>query len=81
MFDTGGQFVDIVKFGWGTSYVTTTSRRRLRSTGHSRRLWSAAARCSRSCTRVASLDEFKSWLVEQRFSHVEISGRHARHPA
>ncbi len=22
LFDTGGQFVDIVKFGWGTSYVT-----------------------------------------------------------
>ena len=72
LFDTAGQFVDIVKFGWGTSYVTTTSRRRSRSTARSRRRWCAAGRCSRPSTP-GRLDDFRAWLVEHRFSHVEIS--------
>jgi len=38
LFDTAGEFVDIVKLGWGTGYVT-------------RRLSSAAARFSRRSTR------------------------------
>ena len=29
MFDTGGAFVDIVKFGWGTSYVTNNLEKKI----------------------------------------------------
>src|SRR6266513_1844926 len=29
MFDTGGQFVDIVKLGWGTSYVTNNLEKKI----------------------------------------------------
>ncbi len=29
MFDTAGQFVDIVKFGWGTSYVTNNLEKKI----------------------------------------------------
>src|SRR6476646_8364737 len=46
MFDVGGEFVDIVKFGW-TLFEVVYARGRM--------------------------DEFKSWLLEHRFSHVEIS--------
>ena len=47
LFDTAGDYVDIVKLGWGTSYVTGTSRRRSRSTARSRPRSSAAGRSSR----------------------------------
>ncbi len=29
MFDTGGEFVDIVKLGWGTSYVTNNLEKKI----------------------------------------------------
>ena len=29
MFDTAGEFVDIVKFGWGTSYVTNNLEKKI----------------------------------------------------
>ena len=29
MFDTAGDFVDIVKFGWGTSYVTNNLEKKI----------------------------------------------------
>ena len=29
LFDTAGQFVDIVKFGWGTSYVTNNLEKKI----------------------------------------------------
>ena len=29
MFDVGGEFVDIVKFGWGTSYVTNNLEKKI----------------------------------------------------
>jgi len=49
LFDTGGQYVDIVKLGWGTSYVTNNLEKKIalyRS--------SAAARSSRRSTRAGS---------------------------
>src|SRR2546428_9215369 len=30
MFDTGGQFLDIVKLGWGTSYLTNNPYKQIR---------------------------------------------------
>jgi len=29
LFDTAGQFVDIVKLGWGTSYVTNNLEKKI----------------------------------------------------
>ena len=41
MFDTAGDYVDIVKLGWGTVVChAATSRRRSRSTARSRPRWS-----------------------------------------
>ena len=51
----------------------TTSRRRSRSTARSRRRSSAAGRSSRPSSRAGKLDEYRSWLTENRFSHVEVS--------
>src|SRR5947208_12987447 len=73
MFDTGGQFVDIVKLGWGTSYVTNNLEKKIALY----RSFQTPVVCGGTLFEVVyargRLDEFKAWLVEHRFSHVEIS--------
>jgi len=73
MFDTGGQFVDIVKFGWGTSYVTNNLEKKIALY----RSFETPVVCGGTLFEAVyargRLDDFKRWLVEQRFSHVEIS--------
>jgi phosphosulfolactate synthase len=73
LFDTGGQFVDIVKLGWGTSYVTNNLEKKISLY----RSFGTPVVCGGTLFEVVyardRLDEFKSWLQEFRFSHVEIS--------
>jgi phosphosulfolactate synthase len=73
MFDTGGQFVDIVKFGWGTSYVTNNLEKKIALY----RSFETPVVCGGTLFEAVwargRIDEFKQWLVEHRFSHVEIS--------
>jgi phosphosulfolactate synthase len=73
MFDTAGQFVDIVKFGWGTSYVTNNLEKKIALY----RSFDTPVVCGGTLFEAVyareRLDEFKAWLVHHRFSHVEIS--------
>jgi phosphosulfolactate synthase len=73
MFDTAGQFVDIVKFGWGTSYVTNNLEKKIALY----RSFETPVVCGGTLFEAVyardRLDDFKQWLVEHRFSHVEIS--------
>ena len=73
LFDTGGQFVDIVKFGWGTSYVTNNLEKKIALY----RSFETPVVCGGTLFEAVygrgRMDEFKRWLVENRFSHVEIS--------
>jgi len=73
LFDTAGDYVDIVKLGWGTSYVTRNLEKKIALY----RSFGTPVVCGGTLFEVAvargKLDEYKSWLVEQRFSHVEIS--------
>ena len=73
MFDVGGEFVDIVKFGWGTSYVTNNLEKKIALY----RSFETPVVCGGTLFEVVyargRIDEFKSWLTEHRFSHVEIS--------
>src|ERR1041385_7728919 len=73
MFDVGGQFVDIVKLGWGTSYVTNNLEKKIALY----RSFETPVVCGGTLFAVVyargRLDEFKSGLQEHRFSHVEIS--------
>jgi phosphosulfolactate synthase len=73
LFDTAGQFVDIVKLGWGTSYVTNNLEKMIalyRSVG-------TPVVCGGTLFEVVyardRIDAYKSWLEDHRFSHVEIS--------
>ena len=73
LFDTAGQYVDIVKFGWGTSYVTNNLEKKIALY----RSFETPVVCGGTLFEVVyargKLDEFRRWLDEQRFSHVEIS--------
>jgi phosphosulfolactate synthase len=73
LLETAGDCIDIVKLGWGTSYVTANLDRKLE-------VLKAAGKpvvCGGTLFEVAfalnRLDEYRSWLAEQGFTHVEIS--------
>jgi phosphosulfolactate synthase len=73
LFDTAGAFVDIVKLGWGTSYVTNNLEKKIALY----RSFDTPVVCGGTLFEAVygrdRLDEFKAWLQENRFSHVEIS--------
>src|SRR5881394_2961024 len=73
LFDTAGDYVDIVKLGWGTSYVTNNLEKKIALY----RSFETPVVCGGTLFEAVygrgRLDEFKQWLIEQRFSHVEIS--------
>ena len=73
LFDTAGDFVDIVKLGWGTSYVTNNLEKKIALY----RSFDTPVVCGGTLFEAVfargKLDEFKVWLKEYRFSHVEIS--------
>jgi len=73
MFDVGGEFVDIVKLGWGTSYVTNNLEKKIALY----RSFETPVVCGGTLFEAVyargRIDEFKSWLVANRFAHVEIS--------
>jgi phosphosulfolactate synthase len=73
LFDTAGAYVDIVKLGWGTSYVTNNLEKKIALY----RSFETPVVCGGTLFEAVygqqKLDEFKRWLVHYRFSHVEIS--------
>jgi phosphosulfolactate synthase len=73
LFDTAGEYVDIVKLGWGTSYVTRNLEKKIALY----RSFDTPVVCGGTLFEAVvareKLDEYKRWLTEQRFSHVEIS--------
>ena len=54
LLETAGDYIDIVKLGWGTAYVTHNLEQKLALYRSSRSPSSAAARSSRSSTRATS---------------------------
>jgi phosphosulfolactate synthase len=73
LFDTAGQYVDIVKLGWGTGYVTNNLEKKIALY----RSFDTPIVCGGTLFEAVyargKLNEFKRWLTHQRFSHVEIS--------
>ena len=73
LFDTAGEFVDIVKLGWGTSYVTNNLEKKIALY----RSFDTPVVCGGTLFEAVyaqgKIDEFKGWLREYRISHVEIS--------
>jgi phosphosulfolactate synthase len=73
LFDTAGDYVDIVKLGWGTSYVTRNLEKKIALY----RSFETPVVCGGTLFEAVvardKLDGYKRWLVDHRFSHVEIS--------
>jgi phosphosulfolactate synthase len=73
LFDTAGDYVDVVKLGWGTSYVTQNLERKIALY----RSFETPVVCGGTLFEAVvardKLDEYKSWLATKRLSHVEVS--------
>jgi len=73
LFDTAGAYVDIVKLGWGTSYVTNNLEKKIALY----RSFDTPVVCGGTLFEAVyardKIDAFKEWLAHYRFSHVEIS--------
>jgi phosphosulfolactate synthase len=73
LFDTAGEYVDVVKLGWGTSYVTRNLEKKIALY----RSFGTPVVCGGTLFEAViardKVDEYRRWLVDNRFSHVEIS--------
>ena len=73
LFDTAGEYVDVVKLGWGTSYVTRNLEKKIALY----RSFGTPVVCGGTLFEAViardKVDEYRRWLAENRFSHVEIS--------
>jgi phosphosulfolactate synthase len=71
VLETAGDYVDIVKLGWGTAYVTPNLRRKL-DVLREKRVVIGGTFFEVVYAR-GRLDEYKRWLGELGLTHVEIS--------
>jgi phosphosulfolactate synthase len=73
LFDTAGEYVDVVKLGWGTSYVTGNLEKKIALY----RSLDTPVVCGGTLFEAVivrgKLDDYRRWLVDNRFSHVEVS--------
>ena len=69
----GGEFVDIVKLGWGTSYVTNNLEKKIALYRSSTRRSCCGGTLFEVVYARGQLDEFKALAPRAPFSHVEIS--------
>src|SRR5688572_11954908 len=73
LFDTAGDFVDIVKLGWGTSYITRNLEKKIALY----RSFETPIVCGGTLFEAVvvrdKLDEYRHWLEHNRISHVEVS--------
>jgi len=71
VLETSGDYIDIVKLGWGTAYVTSNLRAKLDVLG-GKPVVIGGTFFERVLTQ-NKLDDYKRWLQELGLTHVEIS--------
>ena len=73
LFDAAGDYIDIVKLGWGTPYVTRNLEKKLELY----RSFNVPVVCGGTLFEAVvakdKLDEYQSWLSANGISHIEIS--------
>jgi phosphosulfolactate synthase len=73
LLELAGDYVDIVKLGWGTPYVTRNLEKKLALY----RSYDVPVVCGgtffEAVVARGKLDEYRSWLSENGISHIEIS--------
>jgi phosphosulfolactate synthase len=71
VLETSGDYIDIVKLGWGTSYVTKSLERKLEVLKGKRVV--IGGTFFEVVYAKGKLDEYKQWLTGLGLDHVEIS--------
>src|ERR1700758_2388399 len=71
VLETSGAYIDIVKLGWGTAYVTPNLRRKLDVLAGKRVV--IGGTFFEAVFAKGLVDDYKRWLGELGLSHVEIS--------
>src|SRR6266480_7490154 len=71
VLETSGTYIDIVKLGWGTAYVTPNLRRKLDVLGDKPVV--IGGTFFEVVYAKDKLDDYKRWLNELGIEHVEIS--------
>ena len=71
VLETSGDYIDIVKLGWGTAYVTPNLQRKLEVL-HGKKVVIGGTFFEAVWAR-GQVDEYKRWLGELGLTHVEIS--------
>jgi phosphosulfolactate synthase len=73
MFEAAGDYVDIVKLGWGTSYVTRNLRDKVqRYHDHGTPVMCGGTLLEAAVAR-GRVEEFRRWNQDIGFTHVEVS--------
>ncbi len=73
LFDTAGEYVDVVKLGWGTSYVTRNLEKKIALYRSLETPVVCGGTLFEAAVARGRLDAYRAWLAEHRFSHVEVS--------
>jgi phosphosulfolactate synthase len=73
VLETAGDFIDIVKLGWGTAYVTQNLVRKLEVLRAAGKPVVIGGTFLEAVIAQDKVDEYKSWLHELGLQHVEIS--------
>jgi phosphosulfolactate synthase len=71
VLETSGDYIDIVKLGWGTAYVTPNLQRKLDVLKDKPVV--IGGTFFEAVIAQGKVDEYKRWLVELGMTHVEIS--------
>ena len=71
--ETAGAYVDIVKLGWGTSYVTPNLAHKLGVYRRAGKPVVVGGTFFEAVVARGKVEEYKQWLLEHGFEHVEIS--------
>ena len=73
VLDTAGEHIDIVKLGWGTSYVTNNLARKLEVLRAAGKPVVIGGTFLEAVIAQDKVDEYKAWIVELGLEHVEVS--------
>jgi phosphosulfolactate synthase len=73
LLETAGDYIDIVKLGWGTAYVTKNIERKLALYRDAGKPVVCGGTFVEAVFARGRLDEYRAWLTAHGFTHVEIS--------